>query len=45
MQELSEYDEGHIVVDFSSSKEDWKTYCTECWEIMVKDLDWHYGKL
>jgi len=38
-QELPEYDEGHIVVDFSASKEDWKIYCTECWDRMMKDKE------
>ena len=38
-QDLPEYDEGHIVVDFSESKEDWKIYCTECWDRMMKDKE------
>lgn len=31
-QELAEYDEGHIV-------EDWKIYCEDCWQRMLKDKE------
>jgi hypothetical protein len=38
-QALAEYDEGHIVVDWSDSEEDWKIYCDECWVRMMKDKE------
>jgi hypothetical protein len=38
-QALAEYDEGHIVTDFSASAEDWKMYCEDCWQRMLKDKE------
>ena len=38
-QPLAEYDEGHIVTDFSASAEDWKMYCEDCWQRMLKDKE------
>lgn len=43
-QELAEYDEGHIVVNFDPPSkvlpmEDWKIYCDDCWVRMMKDKE------